>query len=120
MKKITVSDLCRILQLDSSIREDLEKNFDTYRDNIKDQVLKILWDGVHELENKLAEVKYEQLLLDVDEGKRELTNNLYQEAVKAVWQDFENNLTGKIKEETLIADIRNELKPLIQSSDKSN
>lgn len=117
MKQLTVGDLATILQLDASIKEDLEKKFANYHDNLKDEILKILWNGVHELENRLAKVKYEELLLEVDEGKRQLTDNLYQEAMKAVWQDFEDLLAGKtqekVKTEAQTEQIREELKQIL-------
>ena len=95
MKKFTIIDLMTILQIDTSLKEDLVNNFDGYDDELKSEVQKILWDGVHELKNRLAKLKYEQLLVEVDEGKRELTTDMYQQAVRKVWQDFEKMLEGK-------------------------
>lgn len=113
MKKLTISDLATILQLDQAIKADLEKNFKSYHDNTKDTILMILWNGVHKLEKEMARLKYEQLLLEIDEGKRQLTSDLYQEAVKKVWQDFEDLLSGKstisIIDNKEIEEIRSEL-----------
>lgn len=106
MVNFTVHDLATILQLDDSVRENLRKNYENYSDAKKYDVLAILWDGVHELKKKLAVLKYEQFMQEVDAGKRELTNDMYDEAVKAVWQDFEDILTGKKKDVDQIEQIR--------------
>lgn len=127
MKILTVGDLCKILQLDSGVAENLEKNYRGYDDNRKDGILKILWEGVHELEKHLTNIKHEQLLLEVADGKRQLTDKLYQEAFRAVWQDFEDLMAGKIQEkvktEVQTEKIREELKQILnqpQSTPKTN
>lgn len=97
MKKFTVTDLATILQLDDSIKEDLRKNFDKYDDQLKYEILSLLWNKVHELKNRLAKLKYKVFLLEVDDGKRKLTTDLYRQAVKVVWQDFDDMLGGKKK-----------------------
>lgn len=119
MKDLTISDLATILQLDARIKEDLEKNFDSYSESLKEKTLKILWDGLHELKEKMAKIKYEELLLEVDEGKRELTTDLYDEALKRVWQDFDDMLSGKKKDVEKIEEIRAKLQPLAQDKTTS-
>lgn len=110
MLNLTVFDLATILQLDDSVRDNLRKNYDNYSDVKKYDVLSILWDGIHDLKKKLAVLKYEQFMQEVDAGKRELTNDMYDEAVKAVWQDFQDILSGKNNDIEEINRIRNQLK----------
>ena len=110
MKDFTILDLETILQLDEPVKENLRKNFDHYSDTLKYDILSILWDGVHELKKRLAKLKYEQFLQEVNEGKRELTTNLYDQAVKAVWKDFEAMLSGEKKDLEQIEAIRTKLK----------
>ena len=109
MKQLTVLDLATILQLDEPVKENLRKNFEQYNDGLKFDILSILWDGVHELKERMAKLKYEQFLLEVDDGKRELKTDLYQEAIKATWQDFDDILTGKQKELAQIEEIKAKL-----------
>ena len=110
MLNLTVHDLATILQLDDSVRENLRKNYENYSDAKKYDVLAILWDGVHDLKKKLANLKYEHFMQEVDAGKREFTNDIFDEAVKAVWQDFKDILSGKNKDIEEIDKIRSQLK----------
>lgn len=110
MLNLTVHDLATILQLDDAVKENLRKNYDNYSDAKKYDVLAILWDGVHDLKKKLADLKYEQFLQEVDAGKRELTNDIYNQSVKAVWQDFQDILSGKNNDIEEINRIRSQLK----------
>ena len=107
-------DLASILQFDEFYKVKLKADFDDYDTGRKYEILKILWDGVFELKEKLAQIRYEQLLEEVEQGKKELTTNLYQEAVRSVWDDFENLVSGKNKDEKLIESIRSQINPLIQ------
>lgn len=106
MKDVTIADLATILQLDLPVKENLIKNFPNYSAGLKEKIVTILWDSVFELKDRLAKIKYEQFLLEVREGKRQLITNLYQEAVKMVWQDFDDILAGKNKEIEQIEAIR--------------
>lgn len=113
MKKLTILDLATILQLNESIKDDLRKNFDSWDDELKYEIQKVLWDGVHELKDRLAKLKYEQFMLEVEQGKRQLMTNMYSEAVKAAWEDLEGIAAGKNKDTELIEEIRTQLKPLV-------
>lgn len=92
MRDLTITDLVKILQLDDALKAELKNNFDHYSENLKYEILDILWKSFHQLKDELAKLKYEQFLVEVKEGKRCLMSNMYDEAVIAVWQDFENIL----------------------------
>ncbi len=109
MDTYTIHDIATILQLDQSVKNDLQENFDRFDENAKCEIIKILWDGLHELKKRMAQLKYEQLLEEVGEGKRQLTTDLYQEAVKMVWQEFDDILAGKNKDVEKIEQIRSNL-----------
>lgn len=119
MKKYTINDLATILDLDEVVKEDLRKNFDNFDEELKYEIVKTLWDGVFELKSKLAKLKYEQFLIEIEAGKRELMTNLYEEATKAVWQDFEDILAGKTQDSEQLEEIRTKLKLPISSSPPS-
>lgn len=115
MKKFTVSDLATILQLDQSVKQDLVSNFDSYENELKYEILEILWNGLNDLKKRLAKLKYDQFLDEVNTGKRKLTNSLYDEATKAVWKDFEDISSGKKQDISQIEEIRANLQPLLTS-----
>lgn len=112
MNKLSVNDLATILQLETSFKETLVKDFDNYDDNLKDKILEILWSGIHELEERLAQIKYQEYL--INEDNKNIMTNLYDEAVKEVWNDFDNILSGKPQENEMIQSIRNELSSNIE------
>lgn len=120
MKTYSVLDLATILQLDEPVKEDLRKNFDSYSNDLKYEIKQILWDGLHELKEKMAKIKYEELMLEVDEGKRDLTTDLYDQALKRVWQDFDDVLSGKKKDVEKMEEIRAKLQPLTQDKTVSS
>lgn len=97
MKKYSVLDLATLLQLSEEIKNDLKNNFDSWDDSLKYEIQKTLWDGIHELKNKLVKLKYEELLLEVDDEKRSLNADLYSEAVKLVWSNFDQIVSGNNK-----------------------
>lgn len=107
-------DLATILQFDETYKVKLKTDYENYDSGRKYEILKILWDGVFELKEKLAQLRYEQLLEEVEQGKRELATNLYQEAVKSVWDDFESIASGKNIDTEMIQSIRAQITPLIQ------
>lgn len=109
MKQLNLLDLATILQLNEKTKENLKNNFDNYDDVKKADILNILWDGVFELKERLAKIKYEEFLLEVDEGKRELTTDMYDEATKAAWQDLEDMLSGKFQDLKQLEEVRAKL-----------
>jgi hypothetical protein len=115
MKKLTIADISKILQLNNNYIEELSNNFSSYDEDLRYGIVEILWNGLHELKNRLAKLKYENLLLEVDEGKRQLTTDIYAQAVKAVWQDFEDILSGKKNELDQIATIKAQLQTQLSS-----
>lgn len=106
MKDYNISDLATILQLDPITKDNLIKKYPNYPDSTKEKIIEILWNGVFELMDRLAQLKHEELLVEVQDGKRELTTDLYHQAVKAVRQDFEEILSGRKNESEEIAKIR--------------
>ncbi|OGK11275.1 hypothetical protein A2954_06130 [Candidatus Roizmanbacteria bacterium RIFCSPLOWO2_01_FULL_37_12] len=116
MKKLTIFDIAEILQLDKDFKENLKKNFDTYSEDLKYEIIETLWDGLYKLQDKLTELKYQQFMDEVSDGKRELTNKLYNEAKMAIWKDFEDNLSGKKQEIDQMEQIRFKLQSLTNKS----
>ncbi len=94
MKKFTVCDLARILDLDENTVFELDKNFRSYSEDLQYETLSILWSAVHELKNKLADAWYEIFLNEVEKGLRKLTDDLYKQALRMAWVDVEKLSEG--------------------------
>ena len=109
MTKYTLVNLATILGLGNEFQEELKSKYPSYSEDEKYETAKILWDNFNILKSRLAELKYQQFMTEVDEGKRELTTDMYSQAIKAVWQDFDDILLGKIKDKEQIEKLRQEI-----------
>jgi len=112
MKQLTILDLATILQLDDSLKEELKNNFDKYSEGLKYGILDTLWNNFYKLRDELAKLKYQELLKEIELGKSQLTNDLYLQAQKRVWKDFEDMLSGKKQEVDQMEQIRVKLQSL--------
>ena len=119
MKKLTIMDLATILQIDEDLKEELRQNWDKYDEALKYDLLDIFWRSLHELKERLAMLKYEKYMAEVEQGKRKIMSSMHSEAIKEVWQDFDDILSGKTKDEEILKKIRDQLQPLVSSSPKN-
>ena len=115
MKKYTIFDIAKILQLDEEFQNELKTKFNTYDDAKKCEIIETLWSVLFELHDKLTVVRYNEFLKEIDDGKRELLNNLFLQAKRSVWQDFDQILAGKPKELEQIDEIRSKLEEIIKT-----
>lgn len=116
MKQLTHNDLAKILQLDQSYQEKLRVEFPNYDEEQKVEILSTLWKGFRELKEKMARVIYEGLLEEVGAGKRELTDDLFDQAQRIVWQEIENIVSGKSSDLDQIQSVRDILHRSLHTS----
>lgn len=109
----TVPQLLKILPLDASFRTELETEYESYSEGRKFEIKQILWDAFFQMTDELTDIKYERLLLDIKDGRRNELDDLYQEARTLVYQDYRDILAGKKEEIEQIDKIRDQLKGLI-------
>lgn len=109
MKNLTIFDIAKILQFDDSQIAELKKNYDSYDDAKKVEVMDVMWQSFFDLHEKLSSLKYDQFMEEVAQGKRELKTDLFFQAKKAVMKDFEEILAGKPQENQQIEQLRNKL-----------
>ena len=107
---MTIFDLAKILRFDDQQLSDLKKDYETADNEKKVETIDIMWKGYFELYEKLCNLRYDQFLEEVAQGKRNLTNDLYLQAKKAVTKDFEEILAGKPEETQQINQLRDRLK----------
>ena len=112
MKKLTIFDIAKILQFDEKTTLDLKNQYETADDEGKVEISSIMWDAFFELHKNISNLKYRELMDEVANGKRELTNDLYLQAKKLAMKDLEANYEGKPLEDKQIEDLRNKLKNL--------
>jgi hypothetical protein len=69
------------------------------------------------MREQLIDLKYQEYLEDVEKGIKPLANDLYDQAVAAVWKNFDEILAGNRQDATEIDSIRTKLQALIGSSE---
>ena len=116
MKKLNVKDLLKLIPFEDDFRSEISREYESYSDALKYDVLKILWDAYYEVLEQQTVVKLQQLMLEVEAGKRTLTNDMNDEAERLVEKDFEDILSGKKNEIQQMEEIRNKLQSLIAES----
>jgi hypothetical protein len=65
--------------------------------------------------DKLAQLKYDHYMEEVETGKRQLTPTMMQEAYQAVHKEYQDILSGKQKEVQQIEDLRNKIQNYLQT-----
>lgn len=116
MKKLTIFDIAKLLNFDASQTSQLKKDFEDADNETKVEIMDTMWSSFFELHKKLSDLKYNQLLGEVGQGKRELKTDLYLEAKKEVMKEIEETLAGKPQETKQIDELRDRLKNLTQNN----
>lgn len=115
MKKLTIFDIAKILKFDVNQTNDLKKDFENADNESKVEIMDTMWIAFFDLFKKLSDLKYNQLLEEVSQGKRELKMDLNLQAKKLTMKYLEDTLYGAPQENQQMDDIRNKLKSLIQN-----
>lgn len=116
MKKFTIFEIAKLLNYSDQEIDSLKTEFKGYTEETRCNVMDVFYDSFYELLNQFSKVKYNQFLEEASSGKREVNSDLYQEAKRAVWQDFDDILAGKPQEKNEMEEIRNKLKFLTENS----
>ena len=115
MKKLTIFDIAKILKFDVNQTNDLKKDFENADSESKVEIMDTMWNAFFDLFKKISELKYNQLLVEVSQGKGELKTDLYLQAKKLTLKYLEDILYGTPQEIRQVDEIRNKLKSLIQN-----
>lgn len=116
MKKLTIFDIAKLLNFDANQTSQLKKDFEEADNETKVEIMDTMWSSFFELHKKLSDLKYNQLLGEVGQGKRELKTDLYLEAKKEVMKEFEEIIAGKQHDTKQIDELRDRLKNLTQNN----
>ena len=114
MKDYTIHDIIKLVPLSDQRRTQLLTGFDTYDKGKQIELKNTIWTAFHKMTDKLARIKYDEFLQDAQEGKRQLTPTLMQEARMAVHQDYEDKLAGKKPEKQQMEEVRETLQTINQ------
>jgi hypothetical protein len=110
MKNLTIQDVIKILPLEISVRDDLLKNLDGYPEAQQFDIREICWKAFFDYKAGLEEIKFQEFMMEIEEGKRQLSADLMTQARLAVFQDFTDILNGKREENKQIKEIQEKIK----------
>ena len=116
MKSFTITDLFKIIPFEEAERNEFIAEYDTYEDALKFEIQRICWKAYREIVDQETELKYQKILLEVENGLRPLNADLMYEARLEVQQDMEDIVSGKKAELKQMDDIRSKLQELIAAS----
>jgi hypothetical protein len=109
----TIPELIKIIPMEDEVKAQLATEYESFSDGRKFEIQQILWDALFEMTDALTDLKYDELLQDVQEGKRIVSGDMYQEARSMVYQEYEDILNGKKEEVDKIDKIRDQLKGMM-------
>lgn len=109
MFNINFENVLKILPLHSEYKKVLQSEYEQYDEDLKFNVLMILYRTFNEYDVMLTEAKFSEYMAEVVEGKRKLSKTMYLEAKKEVYKEFAEILAGKREEQKEIEQIRQKL-----------
>lgn len=119
MISYTFENILKILPLDKQFKETIQKEYETYDDVMKYEVVRILCDAVDEYETMLANSIMDGYFAEVQDGKRTLSSDMYEQAKKEVYKEFEDIIAGKREEKEELEVIRKKLQSFLTSKDST-
>ncbi len=112
MQRITVKQLLNLLPIEDKLRQDVLAEFDSYSDGQRLSLSKLCWMMFYELIDAEAQYEFKKALVDIKDGKRKLSEDLYQQIEKQVSMKFMRNIRDE-QEADLLEETRNKLKTMI-------
>ncbi len=112
MNNLTIQELVKLLPITQEQKDEVMKDYESFDEDKKLRVARVLWSAFYELKHSLEVVKYQEFLAEVETGKRTLSGNMIADVREAVWKDFTDVLSGKIEASEQMETIRGKLKAL--------
>ena len=113
MRPLTPQELIRAVPLDDVYREKLLNEYDRYDDGRKYEILNILWDAFDDMKLFLRTIIRDQLMKQMSEGKLGVGTNIQEEVEKKLWEQIEDFISGKSKENEKLEQVRSQLEKLM-------
>lgn len=117
---ITIQEVIKILPMEQAKRESLLEEFKNGSNADNYDVSLVLWRAFHDLYEQLTELKFQQLQYETASGKKPMSSNLYNDAKRLVWEDFQNILSGKKAEIDQMEEIRAKIRATIGETGNQN
>jgi len=113
MRELKIQDIIKILPLEEGEREALNKKYQEGDKDVQFSLQQSLWGIFNDYKQSLTELKLNELLAEVKEGKHELSKHMNQEASQKVWEGFDEVLSGKAADRQQIQAVREKLQGLL-------
>lgn len=115
----TTKEILKLIPLDNTLREQILKEYDSYGDGKKYDMGTIIWDAFTQLTNALIDLKFKKYMFEVENKQRKLTTDLYIKAKEAVYQDYDDILSGKKQDREQMEAIQKKLQSLAKLTNKT-
>ena len=109
--KITVKQLLHVLPMDETVRLDILSKFDSMTEDQKLEIREFCWALYFNLVKKKIKFELDKALLEVKDGKRELTSDMYSEISKNVNKEFKD-MMRTLDEKYSLDSVRKQLQTL--------
>lgn len=113
MRYLKTTDLITLLPIDNGLKTSLNNKLLNVGNEERLDYEQLLWSVFSEYKEKLENIYYQEMFIEAEQNKRELTAGLMQRAKKRAAEEFENVLSGKKQELQEVDEIRSKLQTLI-------
>ncbi|MFN4213130.1 MAG: hypothetical protein ACK4FL_04210 [Microgenomates group bacterium] len=115
-KKSLIYQLGKILGFEEDYIAKLEEKYQNGNEDVRYEIMDILWKYFFKLYDKLTALKYAQFFKEVAQCKRKLSSTFYQEAQEEVKTYFQKILTGEIEDEEKIRQLRQKIAEFVKTN----
>ena len=116
IKSPTTLDILKCIPLTDALRTDIVTRYATMDQGERYELTRIIWDALWEYHRILADEYFEILLARAGRGEEQLTTDLYDRAVKEVWDHLEIIWSGHKTDTQELDEIRSQLQNKLASA----
>ncbi len=118
MQQISVQHLLKLLPVEDTLRQEVLSELPKYSDDQKLSLSKMCWMMCYELIDAETQYEFKKALVDVKNGIRKLSSDLYQQIENQVVMRFKRNLRDE-QEAEMVDEVREKLKAMVMEKFKT-
>jgi hypothetical protein len=115
MRKFTTKEIIKIIPMNEDLRKEIQSQFDSYEPERQYIVGRSCWKVFHAFRQEVELFIYNQLMLEVESGKRKMTDTFMDEVDTEVEKELVEIMNGKQSENSEMSDIRNKLQSMMSN-----
>lgn len=118
MQQITIQQLLKLLPVEDKLRQEVLSELPRYSDDQKLDLSKMCWMMYYELIDAETQYEFKKALVDVKNGIRKLSSDLYQQIENQIVMRFKRNLREE-QEAEMVDEVRERLKAIVMEKMKN-